>query len=662
MGRPPLPDPSLPMRRSLRRPAAAWLTRTAHALLVASLAIAPALAGGEDERPWIGEDPVTDALDALGEEVRTFHAHVTFLASPFLEGRLPGTRGMEIARDYCEHHLRAAGLEPAFPDEDAGVLGFRQPFELRGRSELESQQLAAPGRDLALTAGEDYQALSLGSGGSASGPAVFVGYSIRRGPREIDYATFPEDADLTGKVAVMFRFEPMDADGNSLWLDGGRGPWSARAGLGSKVRAATRLGASAVLIINPPGANDPRAGELSEFSAGGAVGDVPVFHMTVEAATRLLDGTGHDLMGLREMADQATPMLELGFDLALEAAVERVPQLAANVGGLLPGRGALADQLVVVGAHLDHLGMGDFGSRDRDAAGKELHPGADDNASGSAGVLMLAERLAAEYAALPADADARSLLFILFDAEESGLNGANHYVENPIRALADHSLMMNYDMIGRLEDGRISVSGHDTGEGLAELVLPLFEASPLTVLPNQRGGGGSDHMAFEAREVPVLFGIIARDTFHDDYHTPRDTVEKINRVGAVQAIDLWHSILSAVAVHPERIAFKTPSEEPAQELTQAPRRGVRFGISPGYEENAPGEIGVLVERVSSGGAAELAGVEAGDRLIRWDGVKISDLGDWMSKLAEHEPGDEVAVGVERGGEEVTLQVILQAAQ
>ena len=637
------------------------LLPTAPILLTTALFAGVASANEGDEEPWLGHDPVTDKLAELGSEIRIFHEHITFLASPFLEGRLPGTRGMEIARDYCQHYLELAGLEPAFPIEGSEELGFRQPFELRSRSELVGQELAIEGDPTVLEAGADYQALSLGRGGDVTGEAVFVGYSIRRAPDGAEYESYPDGTDLSGKIAVLFRFEPMDEEGNSLWAEEGRGPWSTRAGLAGKVRAAERLDAAGVIIINPPGANDPRIESLNGFSSGGGVGDFPVFHMTVGAGEKLALAADTTLMDMRRKADAAGVVEDMGVRLSLKSDIESVPQYAENVGGLLPGKGELADQIVVVGAHLDHLGMGSFGSRDRENAGKVLHPGADDNASGSAGVLMLADRLSKEYAAMPEGSNARTILFVLLDAEESGLNGANHYVQNPIRPLEQHTLMMNYDMIGRIENGRISVSGHDTGEGLADIVLPLYEESPLTVLQNQRGGGGSDHMAFERRGVPVLFGIIARDTFHDDYHTPRDTVDKINRIGAVQAIDLWNSILSAVAVHPEAIPFKQRQEEPEEAPAAQRPRGVRFGIMPAYEED-PDAIGVLIERVSPDGPAAQAGVQDGDRLIRWNGVKLSDMNDWMGKLGEHEAGDKVTIGVKRNGEEVTLEVTLAAAE
>ena len=617
-----------------------------------------ALAGFGDEDPWLGQDPVTDALAELGPDIRAYNDHVVFLASPFLEGRVPGTRGMEIARDYVEHYLRQAGLESAFEVE--GTPGFRQPFPLSGTSRLASQSFMTPSGE-ALIADTDYTALSLGAAGEVEAPAVFVGYSIARGPRDSEYESYDEEDDLTGKIAVMLRFEPMDAEGNSQWAEENR-PWSARAGFSRKVRDAARRGAAGIVIVNPPGCSDPRASQLGSFSMGGNAADVPVMMLSVDAGEQLIqsmDPQGRSLLELRELADAGRVIVDLNGDLSLKAEIVREDLMAENVGGLLRGRGALADEVIVVGAHMDHLGMGNFGSRDREAAGRELHPGADDNASGTAAVIMLAERMVREYAALPEGADARSILFIAFDAEESGLNGAFNYVDNPILPLEDHVLMMNFDMIGRITNKRLSVSGGGSGVGMAEWVQEFYDASPLEIVTSRRGGGGSDHMAFERRGVPVLFGIIA--DFHDDYHTPRDTVDKINRIDALHTIDLWHEIVRAMSTRPERFEYTDGQDDADGEAEPQASRSeskVRFGIMPGsYDEDA---IGVLVGSVTPGGSADEGGVEDGDLIVRWNGVKIENVMAWMGMLADHEPGDVVRVGVKRGGDELTLDVTLQA--
>jgi hypothetical protein len=608
----------------------------------------PAFANDPSDPDEIPEAPIARVLASLSEDVRVFNEHLTVLASPFMEGRLPGTRGMEIATEYVEHYLRAAGLQPAFADE-LGAPTFRQPFPLSGVPELVAQSLAIAG-DSGFAADEDYTALSLGAAGSVTGPAVFVGYSIAG--REGDYASYADGDDLTGKIAVMFRFEPMDAEGKSKWAERG---WSRHAGFRGKLRAAAERGAAGIVIVNPPGASDERSKSLSSFSTGGSDADVPVFLLMPGAGARLFGGEDA-MMAKRHMADEAGgPMVDLGVSVSLACDIETEDVVAENVAGFLPGRGELADELIVIGAHMDHLGMGFFGSRDRENAGKKLHPGADDNASGTAGIMLIADWLVDAYAELPEDQPLRSVLFIAFSAEESGLNGARYYVEHPIVPLEKHTLMMNFDMIGRITNKRLTVAGVGTAKGLSDLVEPIFARSPLDVQPAFSGGGGSDHLAFLSEKVPSLFGILADIGDHADFHTPNDTSDRINRVDAVEASYLWRDIALVVAQHADSFEYVD------QGSGGGPGRGnvkVRFGVRPGNYDK--GLAGIPIASVTSGGAAEAGGVLGGDRLVSWDGAEVTDVSSWMALLAKHEPGDAVIVGVERGGELLELRCVLQA--
>jgi hypothetical protein len=628
-------------------------------------------------------DPISAALQQADPDVRTYDRHLTFLAHPFLEGRLPGTRGMELASEYVEAHLKQAGLQAPFASA-TGVQSYRQEFELASVAELESQSLVVEGVE--LVAGRDYTASSLGKSGEASGPVTFVGYSIKQGPREHeDYASYAAEDSLQGQVALMLRFEPIDEQGHSLWATGSA-PWSNRATLSSKVREAAQRGASAILIANPPGAADPRANELGQFSQGRSVCDVPVFLLTSAAAERVtaaLDPAGPGFLGLRQASDQGRCVRPLGGTLSASVKVAEAKQMAANVGGLLPGRGTLANELIVIGAHLDHLGWGLFGSRAPDQSGKRIHPGADDNASGSAALLMLAERLAADYRHLPEQAAARSILILLFSAEESGLNGSIHYTRQPIVPLEQHALMMNFDMIGRMRDRRLSVSGLDSGVGLEAWAKPYFEASPLTVVSTIGASGGSDHLPFLQKDIPILFGIIA--DFHGDYHTPEDTQEKINRVDAVEAMRLWHSLALSAALRPASFrkdqanavtasAALTPVPTPAAPPAAAPAAPatapsgarapfpVSLGIRPGNygeegTEDAP--VGVLVESVDPSGAGAEGGLLAGDRLRLWNGSSIVDVAAYANLLRASQPGERVRLEVERGDKRIELELVLR---
>lgn len=521
----------------------------------ALLLTSPLTLAFQDAAPAEVEAPIAKMLEELGEEIRVYDEHVTFLSNPFFGGRLPGTPVMKFISDYVEHYLIEAGLEPGFFDE-SGEPTFRQPFPLGQTITVNRQELSIVptlGDPMPLRPGREFIVTGYGISGEMTAPVVFAGYSVRRGPD--DYESYPEDIDLTGKIALILRFEPMDEDGKSLWASG-RSPWSKHQILSKKVRNALRHDAAAVIVVNAPGADDPRAEELknSERRKGE---EIPVLFMSSEAGDKLvrsLDAQGRSLMDLRQWADGQGGCIELtGGELALGAGVDRSPTLGYNIGGMLPGKGELADEYIVMGGHIDHLGIGEFGSRDRDARG-QVHPGADDNASGTAGILMLAERLRKHYDALPEGAPARSILFVGFSGEESGLNGSNYYVKNPVVPLEKTVLMCNFDMIGRISNRRVTIEGGDSAEGMSEWLAPIFEATPLEVVTDPLRAGGSDHLPFKGKGVPYLFAICA--DFHDDYHTPRDESWKINRVDSLHALDVFEEILKTAGTSPE--AFIRP--------------------------------------------------------------------------------------------------------
>ncbi len=651
------------LRRTARAAAPALLAATFTVSLTAPLFAAttqpapPATPVSEDETDNPGVDPISEALLAADEDVRIYNDHVVTLASPFMEGRVPGSAGMEHAKDYMQYYLERAGLEPAFPGEDGPFSSWRQRFELGATPVVHSQSMRLS--EHVFDGGVDFQALGLGTAGAVAAPVVFVGYSIEDGPD--GYETYPDGMDLTGKVALMLRFEPMDAEGKSRF--GGR-PWSNKASFNAKLRALRDKNPAAVLVVNTPGAADTRSATLMSAGAGGnKTLDVPVVHVSTEAGIALVEALsvdGPSLLELREAADEGLlGVLDLGGTLSLEVDLERIPLPAENVAGVLAGKGALAHEFLVIGAHLDHLGMGEFGSR---SGPGELHPGADDNASGSAAVLMLADKIAADYAEMPEGTDARSILFMGFSAEESGLNGARHYVNNPVAPIEDHALMINFDMIGRIKNKRLSVSGLASGDGLKPWIQGYFAASPLDIVQSDNMNGASDHAAFFSKQVPVLFGIIA--DFHDDYHTPRDVSSLINRVDAVHTVDLFHQIGLGLATEPARFEFMTRERALANNDPPPPAdpaRGgikVRFGVSPGnYDEEGNG---ILVSGVTPGGSAAEAGIQDGDRLLRWNGDPIESVLAWMGMLGEHEPGDTVTVGVIRDGAAVDVDVVLQS--
>ncbi|MAH65399.1 MAG: hypothetical protein CMJ27_03260, partial [Phycisphaerae bacterium] len=275
-------------------------------------------------------DRIREAMIEVPVEERVFNDHITILSSPWMGGRLPGTPGMEYARDYVIYWYEQAGLEPGMFDAQTGERSWKQAFELGSKTEFRDQSLVVDGTngEVVFDLGADFEFTGLGGDGEIEGEMVFVGYSIDDG--NDDYQSFEEDTDLTGKIAVMLRFEPMDETGNSLWNDR---RWSRKSTFASKFGALEKRNPAGVILINPPGADDPRSGELMRGTSK-VIDDVPVFMMTPDAGESLAaacDPKGRSLLELRKLADQGTTLVEFEGSVAAAGAIERTPSFAENV-------------------------------------------------------------------------------------------------------------------------------------------------------------------------------------------------------------------------------------------------------------------------------------------------------------------------------------------
>jgi len=322
-----------------------------------------------------------------------------------------------------------------------------------------------------------------------------------------------------------------------------------------------------------------------------------------------------------------------------------------NVGGVLRGKGDLADEWIVIGAHYDHVGYGRPGAS---VEGGTVYTGADDNASGTSGVLVLAERLCEAYAEAGDDADLRSILFMAFSAEEMGLLGAGHYVSHPTLDAEQIMLMINLDMIGRLRKDSLMVQGVGTAAGLLDRIRPHLLESGLTIYADPSGRGPSDHARFFGVGIPVLFMFTG---VHDVYHRPGDQGYTINPQGAIRIINLVEDIAWDMATAGEALVFTQP-ETPAGGGRRAGGRGgnrVTLGILPKFGSDQPG---VAIDRVFDDGPAAKAGLKPGDIIAAWNGDPIEGGRDLMTKLRDAESGDEVKLTIKRNDETLTLKVTL----
>ena len=626
--------------------------------------------------------PVSDAIavdahrvdlrqvfEDLGPDATLWYQHVQTLANPFFEGRRPGTRGADMTADYIEFYFRHYGLEPAFGAEGSTQAGgaddlpmsYRQPFDFarrgRQRPPTVTESVASIG-EAALLEGDEFVVLGNSGSGQASGPVTFVGYGIESGPD--GYTSFESDTDLTGRIALLLRYEPLDEDGYSLWAPS---RFSGHAAIATKMASVEKRGAAGIILVNPPEAKDGRIGlePLRRSSRFGAALGIPAIQVTPEVADQLLlegDFEVRDLMTVRRLADEGevtTVDLDDNLVVSFGSTVARgdVGRVnAQNVGGILRGRGDLADEWIVISAHHDHVGDGTLGGINRRNRGR-MHPGADDNASGTAGVLVMARKVSESYASA-AEKDLRSVLFLTFDAEEMGLVGSRHFANDPSIPPEQITMVFNMDMVGRLRGDNLSVLGTATAEGLQEILRPHFERSDLTVSVTDGGSGRSDDASFHRIGVPALHFFTG---MHPEYTTPQDQAYTVNPAGADQLLGLMLEIVEDLAARPEKLVYHDPGAGPGQDRGYAP---VRLGIRPAMGEGP--DSGVLVDTVSEGTSAADAGMQDGDIIVGWDDVAISDLADLFEHLQQHKPGDKVTITVLRDGARVPLAVTFKKGE
>lgn len=320
---------------------------------------------------------------------------------------------------------------------------------------------------------------------------------------------------------------------------------------------------------------------------------------------------------------------------------------ARNVVAALAGRDpTLRDEWVVIGAHYDHLGLGERGSLAPSARG-QIHHGADDNASGTSGVLELAR-----LAATGTRRFGRSLLFTTFAGEELGLLGSAYFTNHPPVPIEAMAAMINMDMIGRPRNRRVFVGGVGTSPALRPWLDELNRRVGLQLDYSDSGFGSSDHTSFTVKHIPVLFFFSG---LHGDYHKPSDTFDKIDADGARQVLSLVYLMMERLANDPARPQW-TAVDEGAPSAGGGSGYGPYFGSIPDFGAAS----GVLFAEVRPGSPAAQAGLRAGDLLVEFDGKPIQNLYDFTYALRAKKPGDVVRVIVRRNDMPVAVTVLLEA--
>lgn len=570
---------------------------------------------------------------------RAFHDAVFALAADSMEGRGIGTAGIAKAATWIERRMKAIQLKPAFTGTGGG--SYRQRFPIKIGVTLK------PGNRIEGLDSTEWTPLGFSSSGDFSGKLVFLGYGIDA--PAIGYQEFA-GIDLKGKIALMLRYEPQEKDEGSPF-DGKRpSRWSA---LRYKAMQARERGAAAVLFVTGP-LQDEGTDKIPALRNDGpeSPAGLPVAQVKLSAATRWLAKAGIDLLAFQRDVDRAlAPRSREIAAITVDGkiAVEDKYVDSDNLAGIIPGKGRLKNEYVVVGAHYDHLGWGGESSmRPNDRA---IHNGADDNASGDAAVLVAAEALRKDLRHLPSH---RTVLVALFSGEEVGLAGSSWLVDHSPIPIDKIAAMVNLDMVGRLRGNTLIALGLESAPEWAPLLRDAAVDTKLDVAARGDGYGPSDQTSFYAKGIPVIHLFTGT---HEQYHTPDDKAETVNSEGGGVIARFTQVLVERAAMRDRRLTYARSNAAPT--MTGDSRGyGAYLGTVPDFKAMESANGGVLLADVRAGGPAEVAGIKGGDLVVSIAGTRIENLYDMTYALQDHRPGQTVEVSVVRGGETVTFRVTL----
>ncbi len=528
----------------------------------------------------------SSVAQVLSPDTLLLKQHITILSDDKMEGRETGTAGEKMAYEYLSAEFRKVGLLPK------GSAGYIQPFPFNAGSYMGSGNTLRIKKQ-SFIAGEQFYPLAYSANKTFSGEIVHVKHGVCA-PGMDDYAGME---NLSGKVFVMECGYPEGIDPHSKLAE--------YADLRTRIDSAAAKGAVAVIFIN---SDKDTENPSKKYSNRITPTMLPVIFANSDVAKAMIDTKRVLVTGVTEILKKE--------------------KTGHNVLGYIDNN---AKQTVVIGAHYDHLGYGEEGSLYRGE--RAIHNGADDNASGTAGLIELARILKAS------DYKSNNYLFIAFSGEEMGLLGSNHLVKHFPMPVEQVNYMLNMDMIGRLKptDPVLIINGAGTSPewNPAISAIVIDGVKPKTT---ESGVGPSDHTSFYLKDIPVLHFFSGT---HDDYHKPSDDEHKINYAGQQKIMEFMLQIIAKLDTKGE-IAF-TKTNDSANE--DAPRFKVTLGVVPDY--GFDGE-GMRIDGVSDGKPAQKAGLKAGDIVMQIGDHKVVDMMSYMKALGKFAKGDKTTVKVKRG--------------
>jgi aminopeptidase YwaD len=558
--------------------------------------------------------------------------HIRYLSSDSLKGRLTGSTGDSLAAEYIRTELASYGFIPV---EGDGLQRFKVIDKV-----LIGEKNWLKIDNVSYKPEEDFVPLSFSENDSLISEVAFAGYGFNISTDSLkwnDYAGI----DVKGKWVLMLRADPESENSLSKYASFG--------GDRNKAMIAKDLGASGILLVS--GENLDKDDKFDALANGEYSVGIPVLRIKRKLADIILHKSGTTISELeKKLIKSGKPVsFSTRTFLSANAGIVQERVNTRNVVMMLPGEDEkLRKEYIILGGHFDHLGMGGTGSGSRAVDTIGIHPGADDNASGIAMMLELAEKFADTKGS-----HKRTIVCIAFTGEEKGLLGSKYFTDNPEMDLSKTDVMMNFDMVGRLKDTKeIQIGGVGTATGLKELVAAECDTNILKPAYSEEGYGPSDYSSFYSKNIPVLFFTTGA---HLDYHTPSDTWDKINYKGMVTFSDLIYRVAQKFASDTARLKYREAG--PKVEQGRSPRRkGLTLGIMPdvtGIIKN-----GLKAEFVTPGKPAALGGMKKGDIITSIEGKKINNIEDYMFRMSQLKKGQRISVEVIRDGKSDVLIIQL----
>ena len=557
---------------------------------------------------------------------------IGYLASDSLKGRYPGITGDSLAAAFIREQFIAAGLDL---QADNGY----QYFEVITGTKA-GKNNAVDYNNMNGQLYDDFVPAGFSANGTFAAPVVFAGYGFDINTDSLkwnDYANL----DVKGKWVLILRGDPEPDNMHSPYIQYAEDRY--------KAMVAKDQGALGVLLVSGPETDHEdklTINRAKENSTG-----IPVIHLKRAFTNDILSPLDKTVGGIEQLLMKTGKTFSFTLPDTLKAVTDVIQNRVTtrNVVALLKGSDpSLQDQLLVIGAHFDHLGMGGPGSTSRVPDTVAVHPGADDNASGVSAMLELAGKLSANRDSLK-----RSILFVAFSAEEMGLLGSKHFVDSSRFFDAKNvTAMLNLDMVGRLNNkNNLEIGGTGTSAQTEEIISSIPKDSTFTLSFSPAGYGPSDHASFYGRDIPVFFFTTGA---HTDYHTPGDVASKIDYTGMVAVTRFIYRLAMKVDDYPEKLTFRESG--PKQQRSYRSRTKVTLGFMPDFTSQDNNGLGV--DFVSPDRPAANGGMKKGDVITAINGKPVNNIQDYMYRLSQLDFGQTISVEVRRNGKKEVLIIQL----